>query len=172
MSYAFNYLSSIGRVFRSPLRRRRKMAALPLPVAILDDLIPSFGNEVIQDGDRKRKGRHLAPPPQWGSKNPPQVLDDVISGVAILDPRWRRWKWRLEDVETPVKTFYRRLPPSMSPVEVWLYWKHLIVSLTQALSKWLSELPACYYAEVISLHMSKVMKNLRLQQAPTLLFFF
>ena len=37
--------------------------------------------------------------------------------------------------------------PSMSPVEVWLYWKHLIVSLTQALSKWLSELPACYYAE-------------------------
>ena len=62
--------------------------------------------------------------------------------------------------------------PSMSPVEVWLYWKHLIVSLTQALSKWLSELPACYYAEVISLHMSKVMKNLRLQQAPTLLFFW
>ena len=38
--------------------------------------------------------------------------------------------------------------PSMSPVEVWLYWKHLIVSLTQALSKWLSELPACYYGEV------------------------
>ena len=61
--------------------------------------------------------------------------------------------------------------PSMSPVEVWLYWKHLIVSLTQALSKWLSELPACYYMEVISLHMSKVVKNLRLQQAPTLLFF-
>ena len=50
--------------------------------------------------------------------------------------------------------------------------KHLIVSLTQALSKWLSELPACYYAEVISLHMSKVVKNLRLQQAPTLLFFW
>ena len=38
------------------------MAALPLPVAILDDLIStSGGNEVIQDGDRKRKGRHLAP---------------------------------------------------------------------------------------------------------------
>ena len=63
--------------------------------------------------------------------------------------------------------------PSMSPVEVWLYLdlkKHLIVSLTQALSKWLSELPAWYYAEVISLHMSKVVKNLWLQQAPTLLF--
>ena len=39
----------------------------------------------------------------------------------------------------------------MSPVEVWLYLdlkKHLIVSLTQALSKWLSELPAYHYAEV------------------------
>ena len=34
--------SSIGRPFRSPLRRRRNMAALPLPAAILDDLIPSF----------------------------------------------------------------------------------------------------------------------------------
>ena len=63
----------------------------------------------------------------------------------------------------------------MSPVEVWLYLdlkKHPIVSLTQALSKWLSELPACYYAEVIGLQVSKVVKNLRLQQAPTLLFFF
>ena len=35
-------VSSIGRPFRSPLRRRRNMAALPLPAAILDDLIPSF----------------------------------------------------------------------------------------------------------------------------------
>ena len=34
--------SSIGRPFRSPLRRRRNMAALPLPAAILDGLIPSF----------------------------------------------------------------------------------------------------------------------------------
>ena len=34
--------SSIGRVFRSPLRWRWKMAALPLPATILDDLIPSF----------------------------------------------------------------------------------------------------------------------------------
>ena len=32
---------------------------------------PETGNEVIQDGGRKRKGRHLAPPPQWGSKRPP-----------------------------------------------------------------------------------------------------
>ena len=134
-------------------------------------------NEVIQDGDRKRKGRHFPPPPQWRSKNAPQVLDDVISGLTMLDQRWRRWKWRLEDVETPVKTSYRRLPhpwvmPSCRSLTLLRFKKHLIVSLTQALSKWLSELPACYYAEVISLHMSKVVKNIRLQQAPTLLFFF
>ena len=32
----------LGRVFRPPLRWRWKMAALPLPVAILDDLISCF----------------------------------------------------------------------------------------------------------------------------------
>ena len=83
--------SSIGRPFRSPLRRR-KMAALPLPAAILDDLIFRTGNEVIQDGGRKRKGRHFPPPPQWGSKRPPQVLVDVISSAAILESRWWRHK--------------------------------------------------------------------------------
>ena len=36
------------------------MAALPLPAAILDDLICGTGNEVIQDGGRKRKGRHFS----------------------------------------------------------------------------------------------------------------
>ena len=34
----------LGCVFRPPFRRRRKMAALPLPAAILDDLIPGTGN--------------------------------------------------------------------------------------------------------------------------------
>ena len=34
----------LGRPFRSPLWRWRKMAALPLPAAILDDLIPGPGN--------------------------------------------------------------------------------------------------------------------------------
>ena len=34
----------LGRPFRSPLWRWRKMAALPLPAAILDDLIPGTGN--------------------------------------------------------------------------------------------------------------------------------
>ena len=36
---SFIYVSSIGYFFRSPLWRWRKMAALPLPAAILDDLI-------------------------------------------------------------------------------------------------------------------------------------
>ena len=31
----------------------------------------SFREKVIQDGGRKRKGRHFPPPPQWGSKNSP-----------------------------------------------------------------------------------------------------
>ena len=38
---------------------------------------PATGNEVIQDGGRKRKGRHLAPPPQWGSKRPPYTTNTV-----------------------------------------------------------------------------------------------
>ena len=51
------------------------MAALPLPVTILDDLISGSANEVIQDGGRKRKGRHFAPPPQWGSKKVPYTTN-------------------------------------------------------------------------------------------------
>ena len=58
----------LGRVFRLPLWRWRKMVALPLPVAILDDLISGSANDVIHHGGRKRKGLHLAPPPEWGSK--------------------------------------------------------------------------------------------------------
>ena len=54
----------LGRTLRSLLRWRPKMAALPLPAAILDDLISGSGNEVIQDGGRKRKDRHFPPPPQ------------------------------------------------------------------------------------------------------------
>ena len=37
--------------------------------------------------------------------------------------------------------------------------KHRITSLTQALSKGLSELPACYYVEVICLHVSNAVKT-------------
>ena len=167
-------MSSIGRVFRAPLRRRRKMAALPLPVAILDDLIPSF---------RFREWGH----PRWRpeAEGPPSCASASMGlEKPAPGPGWRHFRRRhhgskMAAVEMTSggrrdarEDVLQTSASSMSPVEVWLYWKHLIVSLTQALSKWLSELPACYYAEVISLHMSKVMKNLRLQQAPTLLFFF
>ena len=53
------------------------MAALSLPAAILDNLIPGTENEVTQDGDRKRKGRHLAPPSQRGSKTRPILLMEL-----------------------------------------------------------------------------------------------
>ena len=60
------------------------------------------GNEVIQDrvrswnngvrcmslyshGNQKRKGSHIAPPPQWGLTNTPQVLYEAICAAAILD---------------------------------------------------------------------------------------
>ena len=61
------------------------MAALPLPVAILDDLISGSANEVIQDGGRKRKGRHFPPPPQWGSKKPPYTTNiDIDKCLQIF----------------------------------------------------------------------------------------
>ena len=65
------------------------MAALPLPVAILDDIISGSANEVIQDGGRKRKGRHFPPPPQWGSKKPPyttHAASGPLSGSATSAP--------------------------------------------------------------------------------------
>ena len=43
-------------------------------------------NEVIQDGDRKRKGRHSPPPPQWGSKNPPYTTN--LAYPSITHPKF------------------------------------------------------------------------------------
>ena len=99
----------MGQPFRPQLRRRSKMAVRPPPAVILDDFISGSANDVIQDGDRKRKGRHFTPPPQRGSKRPPQILVDVISGAAILESRWRHRELRLEGVETPMKTSSRCL---------------------------------------------------------------
>ena len=151
------------------------MAALPLPAAILDDLIsgshkwghprwrpeaegPPFSSSLL-NGDRKTRPR------SWMTSfpAPPSWIQDGDGGNDVWRTSRRRWR-RPTDV-CPIHESCRSLT-------LLRFKKHLIVSLTQALSKWLSELPACYYAEVISLHMSKVVKNLRLQQAPTLLFFF
>ena len=49
---------------------------------------PRTGNEVIQDGDRKRKGRHLAPPPQWGSKNSPYTTPGMHHGTCVPHVPW------------------------------------------------------------------------------------
>ena len=68
--------------------------------------------------------------------------------------------------------------PSMSPVEVWLYF---LVRLKKIKSIWSLASPRHYPSDWVScpltttrkstsLHMSKVVKNLRLRQAPTLLF--
>ena len=77
-------LSSIGRVFRPLLRRRRKMAALPLPAAILDDLIPSF---------RFREWGH----PRWRpeAEGPPSCASASI-GVEKRAPSlgWRHFRRR------------------------------------------------------------------------------
>ena len=82
----------LGYFFRSLLRGRCKMATLPLPAAILDDLICGTGNEVIQDGGRKRKGRHFAPPPQWGSKKVPYTTPRDAR-ICELRPMEQHFCW-------------------------------------------------------------------------------
>ena len=50
---------------------------------------PETGNEVIQDGGRKRKGRHLAPPPQWGSKNAPYTTPTPGVSISVSRLPWQ-----------------------------------------------------------------------------------
>ena len=135
--------------FPVPQMRSSKMAAGSGRVAILH--LPL---------NRDRKTR----PKSWlmSFPAPPSWIQD--GGATSNVWRTSRRPWRRPTDVCPIHESCRSLT-------LLSFKKHLIVSLTQPLSKWLSELPACYYAEVISLHMSKVMKNLRLQQAPTLLFF-
>ena len=147
------------------------MAVLPLLVAVLDDLISG-----------SRKWGH----PRWRpeAEGPPSC---AAAAIGIEKTRPRSWMtsfpaspswiqvgdggndvWRTSGRSTDVCPIHE----SCRSLNLLRFKKHLIVSLTQALTKWLIELPTCYYAEVISLHMSKVVKNLRLQQAPTLHFFW
>ena len=113
--------SSIGRVFRSPLRWRWKMAALPLPVAILDDLISG-----------SRKWGH----PRWRpeAEGPPFSTSTSL-GIEkrAPGPGWRHFRPRHlgSKMATAAMTSGGRRDaredvlqtsaPSMSPVEVWLY---------------------------------------------------
>ena len=131
------------------------MAALPLPVAILDDLISG-----------SRKWGH----PRWRPEaEGPPFCAARRNGVEKLapGPGWRHFRprhlgskmARSEMTSGGRRDVLQTSAPSMSPVEVWLYWKHLIVSLTQTLSKWLSELPACHYGEVDQSACANTMKH-------------
>ena len=150
---AWNSHSSIGRVFRSPLRRRRKMAALPLPVAILDDLISGSRSSKMAAGSgraailrRRRNGDRKTRPRFWMTSFPasPSWIQDGGGGNDVR--RTSRRSWRRSTDVCPIHESCRSLTLLFS--EIKKNKKHLIVSLTQALSKWLSELPAYHYAEV------------------------
>ena len=76
------FVSSIGRVFRPPLWRWWKMAVLPLPAAILDDLIPGT-----------RKWGH----PRWRPEaEGPPFSTTTTMGVEKLSPGlgWRHFRRR------------------------------------------------------------------------------
>ena len=169
------HVSSIGRFLEPYCGARCKMAALPLPVAILDDLISGSRNwghprwRPEAEGppfctahrNRARKNR----PRSWMTSFPasPSWIQDGDDGNDV----WRtsRRPWRRPTDVCPIHESCRSLT-------LLRFKKHLIVSLTQALSKWLSELPACYYAEVISLHMSKVVKKPSTSASSYSTFFF
>ena len=164
-------ISSIGRPFRSPLWWWWK------------------------NGGPSASGRHLGWPhfrfrkwghPRWRPEAEGSPFSTTTTiGIEKAAPSlgWRHFRRRhLESkMAAPHVTSEGRRDviqtsaPSMSPVEVWLYldlksiWS--LASPRHSPSDWVS----CQLATTrksISLHMSKVVKNLRLQQAPTLLFFF
>ena len=171
----------LGYFFRSPLWRWRKMAALPLPAAILDDLISG-----------SRKWGH----PRWRPEaEGPPFCATATTGIekSTPSPGWchfrrRHLGFKMAAVEMTSggrrdarEDVLQTSAPSMSPVEVWLYFlvrlKKKIKSIWSLASPrhypsdWVS-CPLTTTRKSTSLHMSKVVKNLRLRQAPTLLFFF
>ena len=93
--------SSIGRVFRSLLWRWRKMATLPLPVAILDDLISGSRSSKMATGsgraaiflhlhNRDRKTR----PRFWMTSFPasPSWIQDGGGGNDVRRTSRRPWR--------------------------------------------------------------------------------
>ena len=173
-TFSFYLVSSIGRVFRAPLWRWRKMAALPLPAAILDDLISG-----------SRKWGH----PRWRPEaEGPPFCATATTGLekTAPGPGWRHFRrrhlgFKMATVEMTSRgrrdareDVLQTSASSMSPVEVWLYldlksiWS--LASPRHYPSDWVS-CPLTTTRKSTSLQMSKVVKNLRLRQAPTLLFF-
>ena len=112
--------------FAEPEMRSSKMATGSGRVAILRHRL---------NRDRKKY------PKSWLTSFPPQPswIQDGDGGNDV----WRtsRRPWRRSTDVCPIHESCRSLT-------LFRFKKHLIVSLTQALSKWLSELPAYHYAEV------------------------
>ena len=135
------------------------------PSWIISFLIPQ-----IQDGGWKQC-YHVPPQPRWGKKTHPRSWMTSFP----MQPSWMqdggtendvcmmsRLPWRrLTDFCPMPWVIGKRSPQSnICPVDVWLKTeKHLIASLTQPLSKWLRELPACHYGEVDQSAWVKTMEN-------------
>ena len=98
--------------------------------------------------NRGRKTR----PRSWMTSFPPQPswIQDGDGGNDV----WRtsRRPWRRSTDVCPIHESCRSL-------NFFRFKKHLIISLTQALSKWLSELPACHYGEVDQSARANTMKH-------------
>ena len=170
--------SSIGRVFRSLLWRWRKMAALPLPVAILDDLISGSRSSKMATGsgraaiflhlhNRDRKTR----PRFWMTSFPasPSWIQDGGGGNDVR--RTSRRSWRRSTDVCPIHESCRSLTLLFSEIKKKIKSIWSLASPRHYPSDWVS-CPLTTTRKSTSLHMSKVVKNLRLRQAPTLLFFF
>ena len=154
---------------------------------------------MVENGGPSTSGRHLGWPHfrfrKWGHPRwRPEVEGSPFSTTTTIgvqkrapSPGWRHFqRHHLGSKMATVEMTYggrrdaredvlQTSAPSMSPVEVWLYldlksiWS--LASPRHYPSDWVS-CPLATTRKSISLHMSKVVKNLRLQQAPTLLFFF
>ena len=115
---------SIGRVFRSLLWRWRKMAALPLPVAILDDLISGSRSSKMATGsgraaiflhlhNRDRKTR----PRFWMTSFPasPSWIQDGGGGNDVR--RTSRRSWRRSTDVCPIHESCRSLTLLFSEIK-------------------------------------------------------
>ena len=152
------------------------MAALPLPVAVLDHLIsgyPGMRSSKMAAGSGRvaifhhhhNRVRKVLPkscltsfpvPPSWNQDG------SATSNVS----RTSELPWNPQKGVISVQNI---------PYFFLLFEKHLIVSLPKPFLKWLRELPACHYGEVdqsASVNTTFHETWCWLWQAPTLLFFW
>ena len=119
--------------------------------------VSGSGNEVIQDGGRRRRAAILRHRHNGDRKGRPKswLTSFPAPPSWIQDGGATSYVWRTS--ELPWKPQKGVVLVQKRPVDVWSYFfllfyrlkkKHLIVSLPQPFSKWLRELPACHYGEV------------------------